>query len=235
MPGQYLLRVRESRACSAHTRAVVLDLAGSGFQFAAGQAVTARLENHAVEKPYSIACTPDQAAASGCLELLVSVASATASRGHLGFAGPGSMVSVRGPMGAFVLPDRINERRLLLMAGGSGIAPLRAHLWDALGRGTPRDIVVVYSARTPEDFPYGEELGRLRDEGRVTLVQTVTRAAGPGWHGRRGRIDRAWIPELVPDAATLVSVCGPGTFVADVGGLLLDAGLPDAQILRERH
>ena len=108
-------------------RAVVLrlDTAGARIAFSAGQAAMVGLADRKDRKPYSIASAPEEQRRSGVIEFLVEVGPDGQSRPNLEGVGPGSRVAVQGPAGGFVLPLRL-PRDLLFVAGGTGIAPLRA-------------------------------------------------------------------------------------------------------------
>jgi ferredoxin-NADP reductase len=112
----------------------------------------------------------------------------------------------------------------VFIAGGTGIAPLRAMLRHALLI-PHRDIGLFYSARTPDEFAYEEELRALANSGSIVLRQTVTRANDRDWSGARGRLDRAALSELVHDPATLCFVCGPPALVAEMPTILAELGI----------
>ncbi len=100
----------------------------------------------------------------------------------------------------------------MFIAGGTGIAPLRAMLRHALA--IPHSgIGLLYSARTADEFAYQEEFRALARDGRLELKQMVTRAAGEDWTGGRGRIGPAVLEPLVHDPATLCFICGPAAMV----------------------
>jgi ferredoxin-NADP reductase len=84
---------------------------------------------------------------------------------------------------------------------------------------------LLYSARTPEEFAYEEELRALASRGVIELRQTVTRAAETDWPGNRGRIDRAALAALVHDPRTLCFVCGPAAMIDDIPRLLHEVGV----------
>jgi ferredoxin-NADP reductase len=153
---------------------------------------------------------------------------------HLRGVAPGRRVAVEGPVGGFVLPRRLG-REVLLVAGGTGIAPLRAMMGSALRRRRPPRITLLYSARTPKEFAFVRELRSLSRQGRLRLSMTATREAHETWRGRRGRIRQAWIRALVGNRAPLCFLCGPESFVADVTRMLRDAGVPARNIRRERY
>lgn len=214
---------------------VRLDLDGAAFPFVAGQAVLAGLAERPDRKPYSLACAPHQARETGCLELLVQIDAKGRAGRHLASLDRGAAVEVNGPTGSFTLEGRHAERRLLFVAGGTGIAPLRAMLWDALGWDAVPEIDLLYSARTPDDFAFISELRRLHTDGRIRLRQTATRGAGPDWSGSRRRIDRDLLASVVVPGTTLCLVCGPDSLVEDVPAMLGDLGVPPARVRREEY
>ena len=183
-------------------------------------------------RPYSVAGSPEDATRDGAIELLVGVDADGAPGSHLTLT-PGAAVDVEGPLGSFTFPAAPVERRFLFIAGGTGIAPLRAMLRHALT--IPHDHVgLFYSARTPEEFAYEDELRTLAREGRIELQQTITRAQDETWSGARGRIDRALLQPLVHDPATLCFICGPPALVSEMSTLLNQLGIPDSRIRVER-
>jgi len=210
-----------------------LDTGAVPLAFSAGQAAMVGSVDSDERRPYSIASSPEDCRRAGMLEFLVEVGSDGQARPHLAGVGPGSLVTVAGPIGGFVLPRRL-PRELLFAAGGTGIAPLRAMMASALARPRPPSITVIYSARTPDEFAFNRELLRLSRQGRVRLCETVTRGAGTAWRGRRGRVQQAWVTALVNSRAPLCFVCGPEAFVANLMGMLRQAGVPARNIRREQ-
>jgi ferredoxin-NADP reductase len=211
-----------------------LETGGRPLAYAAGQAATIGLAGRAERKPYSIASSPEEQRRSATVEFLVEVGPDGQASPHLKGVGPGSPVDVEGPAGGFILPARL-PRELLFVAGGTGIAPLRAMIGSALARRSPPAITLLYSARTPDEFAFGGELDRLSRQGRIRLYRTATREAGPGWRGRRGRIRQAWLDALVEDRAPRCFVCGPEAFVERMIAMLREAGVPGRNIRREQY
>ena len=141
----------------------------------------------------------------------------------------GTSVELDGPIGSFLYPGRLTEPAVLFVAGGSGIAPLRAMLHEALGAPEAPEVSVVYSARTAEEFAFDDELTRLAGQGRIRYEKTVTRETRRMWQGSRGRISRAQLEAVVarPDD-TLCFVCGPEALVHEVPRMLGEIGVrPD--------
>jgi ferredoxin-NADP reductase len=219
------LSVRETLPATPRARIVRLDLHGKPFPYLPGQAVLVGPHGQPKRRPYSIADAPEEAERQDWLELLVGAGDGSLQT--LGFA-PGSLIDVEGPVGRFVFPSVPPERRFLFIAGGTGIAPLRAMLRHALR--VPHDhIGLFYSARGPGEFAYEEEFRALANERVIELCQAITRdEPASGWIGIRGRIGPADLGALIHNPATLCFVCGPPTLVHEMPRLLESLGIrPD--------
>ncbi len=228
---QLTLPIREVIAATPRARIVRLDLGGHAFPFAAGQAVRIGVAGDERRKPYSIAHAPEDARRDGFLELLVGVDQAGSAGPHLPLE-PGTLIAVEGPAGHFTFPEHPDERRFVFVAGGTGIAPLRAMIRHAL-RLAPAQLGLLYSARTALEFAYEDEFRALERDGRLELRLTVTRDSTDAWTGTRGRIGRDELAPLVHDAATLCFVCGPPALVDEIPRRLIELGVPQERIRKE--
>ena len=222
------LRIREVLPATPRARVVRIDLDGQVFPYRPGQAILIASHGHEKRKPYSIASAPEDAERDGYFELLIGVDAEGTAGPHLALQ-PGEAVDVDGPLGRFTFPPEPAERRFLFVAGGTGIAPLRAMMRHALR--IPHDEVgLLYSARTPLEFAFEDEFRTLAREGEISLRQTVTREAADTWQGTRGRIGQADLAPLVHDRRTLCFVCGPPALVADIPRLLGELGVEPARV-----
>lgn len=224
------LRVRDVVRATPRSLIVQLEHGGTPLEYRAGQAVRVGLSGQPVRRPYSLALAPHEARASGRLELLVGLDVDGSPGSHLEGLGPDTLVDVEGPSGTFCFPAQPRERHLLFVAGGTGIAPLRAMLHEALARDEDWSVAVVYSARTADEFAYGDELRGLAKARRIQLWETVTREPAEAWSGRRGRIALSHLEEMVQVAETLCFVCGPHALVEDVPRLLRQMGIASGRI-----
>lgn len=222
------LPIREVLPATPRARIARLDLDGQPFEYAPGQAVSIASHGQDGGRPYSITAAPEDARRDGWLELLVGVNADGAPGPHLTLE-PGQLVDVDGPFGSFTFPPAPDERRFVFIAGGTGIAPLRAMMQRALHL-PHRNIGLFYSVRTPDEFAYERELRGLAHAGEIELRQTVTRAADTDWTGPRGRLNREALEELVHDPATLCFVCGPPSLVDAMPKILADLGIPRQRI-----
>jgi ferredoxin-NADP reductase len=222
-------------AITPRSRLVRIDVRGTGFEFQPGQAVMVGAHGQPERRPYSIACSPDQATETGRLELLIATERDGGVGAHLGPAVPGMLVDVEGPVGTFTLPPLHVHSRVLLVAGGTGIAPLRAMLDHLLRRQPGLRISLLYSARQGDEFAFVDELQEHRDAGKLELHQTVTRDQDISWSGQRGRIGHSHFEAVLHEpAATLCFVCGPDPLVAESVATLKALGVPETQIRTEQ-
>jgi len=225
------LPIREVLPATPRARIARIDLDGHAFDYAPGQAVSIATHGQEKRRPYSIAAAPEDARRHGWLELLIGVNAEGTAGSHLTLE-PGIQVDVEGPLGSFTFPPTPDERRFIFIAGGTGIAPLRAMMQRALHL-PHRNIGLFYSARTPDEFAYESELRGLAQSGEIELRQTVTRAADTEWTGPRGRLNRSALEELVHDPATLCFVCGPPALVDEMPKILTGLGIPRERIKME--
>ena len=222
------LPIREIVPATPRARIARLGLNGHAFDYAPGQAVAIATHGHEHRRPYSIAAAPEDARRDGWLELLIGVNADGTPGPHLTLE-PGQSVDVDGPIGSFVFPPAPDEKRFVFIAGGTGIAPLRAMMQRALHL-PHRNIGLFYSARTPDEFAFEQELRGLAAAGEIELRQTVTRATDMDWTGARGRLNRSALGELVHDPATLCFVCGPPALVDEMPAILTELGIPRQRI-----
>lgn len=229
------LPTRDVVQATPRTRIISLDLGNQSFEFHAGQAVLAGLAEGSVRRPYSIACSPGQMRRSNAIELLVQIDDHAAPDPHLERVVPGTLIRVGGPFGAFGLVYPIPERRLLMIGGGTGIAPLRSMLWDTLERQPDVDISVIYSARSALEFAYADELTQLAQQHAIGLWLTVTRPSDALWVGLRGRVNEQLVAKVLKTRETRCVICGPPSLVADTTAMLQSHGVAADSILTETY
>ena len=218
-------------ASTPRSRLLTIDLSGRPFQFVAGQAVMLAPHGDPDAKPYSIACSPERAADTHRIELLIAIDGTT----DLHWAKAGALVDLWGPLGTFIFPAAVAQRRILFVAGGTGIAPLRAMIDHVLAGNFEQKLSVLYSARRGDEFAFIDELRDHERAGRIELQQTVTRDESASWQGRRGRIGRAEFETVVHEPAdTLCFVCGPPALVEESVAVLKTLGVPESSIRTEQ-
>jgi ferredoxin-NADP reductase len=198
----------------------------------AGQHLDVRLtaeDGYSAERSYSIASAPGEPVAI------------TVQRIDDGEVSPylteelraGDELEVRGPIGGYFVWDG-GPDPVLLVAGGSGVVPLRAIVRHRKRGGSSTPMTLLYSARTAADLIYRSELDGYA--GDVSVIYTLTRDNPPGWTGRTGRVDSAMLGSVAwpPARRPVAFVCGPTPFVEAVAESLVALGYPPAQVKTER-
>jgi ferredoxin-NADP reductase len=220
---------------TARARSIVLDLDDwPGHR--AGQHVDVRLtaeDGYQAQRSYSIASAPED----GYLTLTVErLEDGEVSPYLVDVLQPGDELELRGPIGGYFLWEAALGGPLLLLAGGSGVAPLRAMLRHRAATDSTVPVRLLYSTRTLDEVIYRDELARLAAYDEVDIRFTLTREWPEGWRGYRRRIDREMLAEIAwpPEDRPLVYICGPTAFVEVAAGTLVDLGHDPLRIKTER-
>jgi ferredoxin-NADP reductase len=139
----------------------------------------------------------------------------------------GTPVFVEGPYGAFVA-EPSTRPRVLLIAGGIGVAPLRALLEDMPG---PRGaITLIYRASRSEDLVFGDELDALTKARGARVHYLIGRRA----ELRRDPLEARNLHRLVPDIVEReIYVCGPDGMIKRVRRSLRALRVPSSHIHEE--
>jgi ferredoxin-NADP reductase len=223
---ELVVPIRAIQVATRSSRIVSLDLSGQAFDFEAGQAAMIGLARQRERVPYSIASAPVDTIATHLLDFLIRIEPSGRWGHQFDSLDVDAAVGVQGPFGSFTLPRQPEEERLLFIAGGTGIAPIRAMIRQALIVGPRMPMRLLYSAKTAGDFAYLPDLGEMAARDGLDVRLHVTRES-PG----AGRVGLAQLAPLVDDASTLCFVCGPESMVAEVPRMLLELGI-DRQRIR---
>ena len=148
---------------------------------------------------------------------------------------PGDQIELRGPVGGYFVWEPAHGGPLLLVAGGSGIAPLMAMIRLRAAVGSDAEIRLLASSRSWEDIVYREELERLAGDG-LTVVHTLTASRPSGWTGYARRVDADMLADIGPSPAAQphAFICGPTPFVEAVAEALVTLGHEPRRIKTER-
>jgi len=145
----------------------------------------------------------------------------------------GQAVRVEGPHGDFML--RPADAPLLLVAGGSGLAPLLAILQEALAAGLSRPATLLFGAREQRDLYALDEIAAIAREWRGGLrFLPVLSAADDdiSWAGERGLVG-AKIPAVLGPGAHAY-LCGPPPMIDSALAVLQQAGVAREHIHTDR-
>ncbi len=201
----------------------------------AGQHLDVRLtaeDGYVAERAYSIASAPGEPVTITVERL----ADGEVSPYLTDELRPGDELEVRGPIGGYFVWNPADDRPLLLLAGGSGIVPLRSILRSREQAGGTAPARLLYSVRSLPDVIYRDELDRYAAGAKADIRYALTRQQPPGWTGYAGRVSEAVLTEVAWPAIdnAVVFACGPTAFVEAVAGIMVKLGYPPERVKTER-
>lgn len=146
----------------------------------------------------------------------------------------GARLTLRGPLGRFRL--RQGAEPIVCVAGGSGLAPIKSLLEQALHEKCDRPVVLLYGGREQRDLYCRTEIETLgaRWPSSFEYVPVLSsEAAGSDWTGARGMVaDRmVAVPGL---AQAQIYLCGPPPMVDAAEAIALRAGVAREAVFADR-
>lgn len=228
-------RIVESVHASKMVKIITLEAADGGvFEFRPGMFASISFIHDGIPygpKPFSVASSPlDRKKLEFCVR---KSGDTTTAMFRLE---PGNPVTILGPYGNFTLEEPMSKH-VVLIAGGTGIAPLMSMLRYAITKRFKTKIVLLFSAQTQHDILYRDELEHIADEhDNFSLIVTLTREPQDSdWSGPRGRLDEELLKDVIPDRHHAdCYICGPQGFVASVTDLLADIGVVEEHVHKEK-
>jgi NAD(P)H-flavin reductase len=149
---------------------------------------------------------------------------------------PGALIGVRGPFGNGFPLSAFHNSDPLLIAGGLGIAPLRALLHALLTMaGEVGRITLLYGTREPDTLLFRDELARLKAAGRIDLHLSVDFAEDSpcrelGVVCEVGLINTLLAAVTLDPTRTVAALCGPPALYRCVLEELAQAGIAPQRI-----
>jgi predicted ferric reductase len=143
---------------------------------------------------------------------------------------PGTPILVDGPFGKFI--ERPTNPKVLLIAGGIGITPLRPLAEEMSADGF--DVRVLYRAHTEGDVVFKKELDALSSAPNSVRVDYLLTQSGGSRRSREAWFAPQRLAALVPDVFDrVIYVCGPPGMMAVVRRSLDALNVPADQIRTE--
>lgn len=189
------------------------------------------IDGKTVPRSYSICSSPSQ-------KSFIEITPKRVEKGNVSLflndrAEEGLTVRARGPYGRFFFDDRLHKR-IVLIAGGSGITPFMAMLRYIDDLCIPVRSTLIYCARTEHDLFFKDELNSLQQRLASFRYVPVPSNAVPEWTGWTGRLRREILEKEVEDAlACTYFLCGPPPFMEHARTLLKELGVQPSKILQE--
>jgi ferredoxin-NADP reductase/DMSO/TMAO reductase YedYZ heme-binding membrane subunit len=190
------------------------------------------IDGERANRSYTIASSPTQS--SYCELTIKRNPAGRVSRYLHDVLRAGATLKVSAPAGRFIFTG-VESDAVLLIAGGVGVTPLMAIVRYLTDNAWSGQIHLIFSVRNRLDVIFADELGRLQQRfPNLHLCVTLSGAEDGSWLGERGRISTDLVRRLVPNVTRLpVYLCGPDPMMAETRRLLLELGVPGAQVKTE--
>lgn len=148
----------------------------------------------------------------------------------------GDEVRMSGPYGDFFLRGGEDVKELIMIAGGSGMAPIRSLLKDIFEKGLDYKIRYYFTVSKVRDLFYVDELTALAEEHpNFEYIPIVSRSEeGDGWTGEKRKIIQVIKEDVLNGEGKEAYMCGsPGMLNACVEALK-ETGFTDKAILFDK-
>jgi CDP-4-dehydro-6-deoxyglucose reductase len=216
-PGQALIkrlpaRIERAVPLSHDVMGLYLRLpAAEDFRFEAGQYIDIMLAGGR-RRSFSIASPPHD---SRLLELHVRRVAGGEFSAPLFDAGARSaLLNIEGPLGQFTY--RPGAAPMLLVGGGTGLAPLLSMVRHVVENGIERDMTLYWGVRGERDLYARDVLGRLAARAPRLRYVPVLSEPSPQWEGARGWVHEAVLADIQDLGRYDVYAAGPPAMIAAV-------------------
>ena len=195
------------------------DVARERFSFQPGQFVMVEVPGYG-EVPISISSSPSQ---KGIIELCIRRVGLVTNVLHR--ARRGARIGIRGPFGSHFPIEKMKDNNILLVAGGLGLAPLRAPISAVTeNRADFGEVHILYGTSDPSQLLFDYQYEQWRRIDGVDLSIIVDRPDAD-WKGEVGRVTALLDRIDWPMDKTYAIVCGPPVMFKFVCRQLGDMGL----------
>jgi ferredoxin-NADP reductase len=179
-----------------------------------------------IGRAYSVASRPG----IDTIELFISMVHGRFTS-KLDTAKVGDVYYVSGPYGQFKFDPKKN-RKVLFIAGGTGIAPFMSMLRHIKEKSIDIDAILMYSVRYPTEIIRKGELEDFASSIGLKLVVTITRPQpNDNWNGETGHINEEMVKRHVADLAERdCYICGPLNFTNAMKGVLNNLGIEGSKV-----
>jgi CDP-4-dehydro-6-deoxyglucose reductase len=207
----------------------------TSFDFKPGQFITLDLPIHEQRnkrwRSYSIASMPN---GSNMIELLIVHLEGGIASGYIfDEIKEGSILTLRGPQGVFVLPE-ISQKDIYLVCTGTGIAPFRSMLQYIQEHEIPhKDIHLIFGTRTQQDILYRDEMEELQiSMPRFYYHNTLSREE---WEGNKGYVHAVYERLAASKQPAIFMLCGWRPMIDEAKQRILAMGYDKKDIIAELY
>ena len=200
----------------------------AGLTFLPGQYVNVGVPGTDQTRAYSFSSAPG---ADGLTFLVRDVPGGLMSSWLSDTATPGAAMRLLGPAGGFYLRDL--KRPLLMLAGGTGLAPFLSMLGDMQQKGAAVTTRLIYGVTNDEDLVSIAALeSHAAQAANFSFITCVASAESD--HARKGYVTDHITPEDLNGGDVDIYLCGPPAMVEAVRTWLAQQGVTPASFHYEK-
>jgi len=214
---------------------------GRDLSFIPGQFLTFVFDADGKEtrRGYSIWTTPDELPQVGVA--IKKFKDGVATKYLLENLKVGDVIKSLPPLGNFtVIPNKENERTVVMFGAGSGITPLMSHLQSILKYEDKSKVLLFYGNHDEKSIIFNNKLNNLKNKypDRLFIEHNLSNPS-ENWEGLKGRIERARAIKLIEKYNHLIDknaecyLCGPEGMMQTVLDLMKERGVERKKIHRE--
>lgn len=206
--------------------------AGIEFNFIPGQFIMINYKDAQgdFKRSYSISSDPEH---KNSLELCIALKEGGRGSAVLANTKEGDKFKLDGPFGVFCL-EEIPNNDVILIAGGTGISPLRSMLKHLLNINFPNKVTLFYSFKSDADYLYKEEFEQLSKENKNFQLIPISTQPNPEWKGETQHVQEIFQKYIKGVENQDVYACGPVPMVDDIFNTLKGFGFREEHLHREK-
>lgn len=147
----------------------------------------------------------------------------------------GAKIVLDGPHGSCYF--RKSEGPILLVAGGSGLAPIRALTQQIVSEGVSSDVTLIFGARTRQDLYCLDEIEKYAasTKGKFRFIPVLSvETSSDGWTGAVGNCPDAIMPDMVDLKTSNAYMCGPPVMVDAAINRLKSIGFDEKRVYADK-
>ena len=210
---------------------IALSLRGEALNklaFLPGQYVNLQVPGSTATRAYSFSSLPRDGEVSF---LIRNVSGGLMSSFLTQLAKAGDAMTLTGPLGSFYLRDI--QRPLLLLAGGTGLAPFTAMLEKIAEQGTPHPVHLIYGVTHDADLVEMDKLQAFAARIPQFTFTACVASVDSAWP-KKGYVTQHLEPAHLHDGEVDVYLCGPPPMVEAVSQAIRERGLQPVNFFYEK-
>lgn len=218
----YETRIEKNELLTQDTRRLRLRILDEeGMKFTAGQFANIQIPGTEQLRPYSMANSPQE---TNIMEFVIRLFPGGKFSGQLEQLKTGGGLQVHGPYGE--LKIHLSHRNIIMVAGGSGLAPLLSMLQQLADKGNERPVQLFFGVRTEDDLYYTDKIAAIQRRMPVLEFIPVLSESWPGdWQGETGLVTEAISRYRESFRNYDAYLCGPPAMIEAATSLLVERGV----------